>query len=201
MSHVFKYSSVNGHLDCFCVFNIVTRAPMSIGVPASFWIRVLSRCVPRSGVARSYGNSLFSFLRNLHTDFHSGCTHIPTSSVGGFPFLHTFSSICYLMMAILTGMRWYLTVVLICISLIISHVEHLLMWLLAPGMSSLEKCLFRSSAHFSIGMFYFLLLNCLSNLYILEIRLLSVASFANIFSQSIDCLFIWFTVSLPCKSL
>ena len=149
MSHVFKYSSVNGHLDCFCVFNIVTRAPMSIGVPASFWIRVLSRCVPRSGVARSYGNSLFSFLRNLHTDFHSGCTHIPTSSVGGFPFLHTFSSICYLMMAILTGMRWYLTVVLICISLIISDAEHLFMCLFTIYISSLEKC------PFQVGFFFF----------------------------------------------
>ena len=140
---IFIHSSVNGHLDCFCVFNIVTRAPMSIGVPASFWIRVLSRCVPRSGVARSYGNSLFSFLRNLHTDFHSGCTHIPTSSVGGFPLLHTFSSICYLMMAILTGMRWYLTVVLICISLIISDAEHLFMR--APGFLNAHQVILKHS--------------------------------------------------------
>ena len=124
---------------------------MNIGVHISFWtgVFVFFGYIPRSGIAGLYGSYNFSFLRSFHAVFHNGC-----------PALH-FPHLCQhllfvniLMIGILTGVRWYLIVVLICISLMICDVEHLFMCLLAICIFSLEKCPFRSS-HFLIRLFVF----------------------------------------------
>ena len=207
MYHIFFiYSYVDGHLGCFHVLAIVNSAAMNIGVHVSFQIMVFSGYLPRSGIAGSYDSSIFSFLRDLHTVLHSGASiYIITNCVRGFPLLHTLSRIycCrfFLMIAILTGVRWYFIVVLICISLTISDIEHIFMCLLAICVSSLEKYLFRSSTYFLIGLFLFLILSCISYLFILEINPLSVSSFANIFSHPEDCLFSLFMVSFAGQKL
>ena len=140
---------------CFQDLAVVNSAAMNEGVHVSFWILILSRYTPRSGVAGSHGNSIFSFLRNPHTIFHSGCTNLYSHwQCKRVPFSpHPFQHLLFLEFLIM-AIKWIEVVLHCSFDMYFSNNQWLWVSFHMPikiGMSCLDKGVFRSSAHFSIG--------------------------------------------------
>ena len=157
-------------------------AAVNTGAHVSLSVLISSGYMPRSGIAGSCGGFIPSVLRSIHTILHSSCINLhslPAMQEGSFsphPLQHLLF-VDFLMIPFLTVVRWYLMVVLICISLIISTVEHFFMCFFKPSVCLLWRSVF-------LGLFptfawiVFLVLSCMSCLYILEINSLSVVSLA-----------------------
>ena len=152
MYHIFCiHSSVEGHLGSFQLLAIINKAAMNI--VEHVLVGTSSGYMPRRGIAGSSGSTMSNFLRNRQTDFQSGCTslqsHQQWRSVphSPYPRQHLLSPE-FLILAILTGMRWNLRVVLICISLMIKDVEQFFRCFSAILYSSVENALFSSVPHF-----------------------------------------------------
>jgi hypothetical protein len=131
MYHIFCiHSSVEGHLGSFQILAMINKAAKNI-VKHVWLLQVGTSSVymPRKGIAGSYSSTMSNFLRNRQTDFQSGCTSLQSHQqwrsvpLSPHPRQHLLSPE-FLILAILTGVRWNLRVVLICISVMIKDTEH-----------------------------------------------------------------------------
>jgi hypothetical protein len=180
MYHIFCiHYSVEGHLCSFQLLAFINMNTMNIMEYVSFLpVRTSSGYMPKRCIAGSACSIMSSFQRKHQTYFQSGFTslqfhhqwrNVPLSP---HPLNHLLSPEFWVL-AILTGVRWNFRVVLICISLLITDVEHFFKCLSALRYSSVEYSLFSSVSHFLIGLFEFLEFSFLSSLYILYISPIS----------------------------
>jgi hypothetical protein len=200
MYHIFCiYSSLGGHVGSFQLLAIINKAAMNIVEHVSLlYVEASFGHMPRGGIARFSGNTMSSFLQ---TDFQSNCTSMHSHqqwrsvSLSPHPRQHLLSPE-FLILAILTGVRWNLRIVLISISLMTKDIEHFFRCFLAIRYASVELC-----TPFLIGLFHSLESNFLSILYILDINPLLDLGLVKIFSQSVGCHFIQLTVSFALQKL
>jgi hypothetical protein len=202
MYHIFCiYSSVEGHLGSFQLLAIINKAAMNIVEHVSLLqVGTPSVYMPWRGIVGSSGSTMSNLLRNCPTDFQSGCTSLQSHQqwrsvpLSPHPCQHLLSPE-FLILAILTFVRWSFRVVLICISLMIKNVKHFFRCFSAIRYFSVENSLFSSVSHFLIGLFDFLESSLLSSLYILDFSPPSDLRLIKILSKSIGGLFVLLTVS------
>ena len=159
MCHIFFVKPItDGRLGWFQVFPIVNSVECAhVFIIERFIILWVYNC---NGIAGSNEISISRSLKNRHTVFHNGWTNLHSHQwcksvpISLHPLQHLLSP-DFLMITILTWMRWYLNVVLICISLMTSDDEHFFICLLVSYTSSFEKCLFIYLAHFWMGLFFY----------------------------------------------
>jgi hypothetical protein len=208
MYHIFCiHSSVEGHLVSFQLLAIINKAAMNIVEHVSL-IHAGVSCgyMHKRGIAGSSGSIMSNFLRNRQTDLQSGCTSLQyhqqwrSGPLSPHPCQHLILPE-FLILDILTGVRWNLRLVLMCISLMIKDIEHFFRSFSVIQYSSVENSLFSSVPHFKIGLFVSLESTFLSFLYILDVSPLSDIGLEKTFSQSVGCQIVLLTVSFALKKL
>ena len=163
--HLFIHLSISGHLGCFHSLAIVNNVSVNIGVPISFWISVLFSS-DRDPEVESLDCKAVLFLifwgTSILFPLVAAPVCIPTRTAQGLPFLRILSNTRYLLMvAILTGVRWYFIEDLICISLMISDVN-VFVYIYRPSVCPLGGNIYSGPLHiFLIGFFYVELCNSL----------------------------------------